>query len=467
MRQIRERKSTDFRCFSDNSHNGFRLLCLLTLCQVVLSAYHSRNTYKTTTTKPFAHGSSTDAHSPFNTALHVSSFTDETLDSAAAAVSQSATRPPQDTTTTIESTGGGQETANFNPLLNTIIPSFPEWNSLSDSAKTELQQILDWKTVSTFDYPEIFRLDELSQGHSLMFMSWAILASPHSQPILSSLQSHEQQPQQDTDYCTLLEQFGISPSSFLAYVRRIEQQGYKNNPYHNHIHAADVLQTLHSMLQSEQEGFTSKLTDLEHLSILLAAILHDVGHDGTNNEFQIQQQSPIAIQYQNVSVLENYHAELGLRELKASGMIKHLPLDQQQEIHSRISQAILQTDMSKHKVQVQAYGSTNTNDWERTMYLLHLCDISSPIRSTNALWTEHVLEEFYQIGDKQKSLGYSVSPMCDRTASDTASIQQGFLKFMVLPAFEAVEFSNPKVMEGLYANLDDCMQQLDTVPPGK
>mmetsp|Transcript_33690 Transcript_33690/g.81670 ORF Transcript_33690/g.81670 Transcript_33690/m.81670 type:complete len:474 (-) Transcript_33690:139-1560(-) len=457
MRQIRERKSTDFRCFSDNSHNGFRLLCLLTLCQVVLSAYHSRNTYKTTTTKPFAHGSSTDAHSPFNTALHVSSFTDETLDSAAAAVSQSATRPPQDTTTTIESTGGGQETANFNPLLNTIIPSFPEWNSLSDSAKTELQQILDWKTVSTFDYPEIFRLDELSQGHSLLFMSWAILASPHSQPVLSSSQSHEQQQeQQDTDYCTLLNQFGISSTKFLAYVRRIEQ-GYKDNPFHNHIHAADVLQTLHSMLQSEN-GFRSKLTGLEHLSILLAAISHDVGHDGTNNEFQVQQQSPIAVQYQNVSVLENYHAEVGLRELEASGMIKHMPLEQQEEIRSRISQAILHTDMSKHQDQVKAYQKMN--DWEQAMYFLHLCDLSNPTKSTFFVWTDHVLEEFYQTGDLQKSLGFPVMPTInDRTTSDKVSIQRGFIQFMVLPAFEAVEFSNPKIMERLYANFDYWMQQ--------
>mmetsp|Transcript_33691 Transcript_33691/g.81672 ORF Transcript_33691/g.81672 Transcript_33691/m.81672 type:complete len:469 (-) Transcript_33691:139-1545(-) len=453
MRQItREHKSIiDLRCFTDHSHNGFRLLCLLALCQVGLSAYHYHNSHSSSRTvkTTFAYGSSSSsalqfastAHPPLNSALHVSFA--ETSDSASAS----------------------QSTTNANPLLNsddddeddaTIIP-IPEWNSLSDSAKTELQQILDWKKVSTFDYPEIFRLDELSQGHSLLFMSWAILASPHSQPVLSSSQSHEQQQeQQDTDYCTLLNQFGISSTKFLAYVRRIEQ-GYKDNPFHNHIHAADVLQTLHSMLQSEN-GFRSKLTGLEHLSILLAAISHDVGHDGTNNEFQVQQQSPIAVQYQNVSVLENYHAEVGLRELEASGMIKHMPLEQQEEIRSRISQAILHTDMSKHQDQVKAYQKMN--DWEQAMYFLHLCDLSNPTKSTFFVWTDHVLEEFYQTGDLQKSLGFPVMPTInDRTTSDKVSIQRGFIQFMVLPAFEAVEFSNPKIMERLYANFDYWMQQ--------
>ncbi|KAL3926173.1 MAG: hypothetical protein SGBAC_013578 [Bacillariaceae sp.] len=442
-RENKDHASILLRFFSDNSY-GIRMFCLLMLCHVVFSAYHYHNVYKNA--RALSYGSSSSLqfasngaaiHQPLNSALHVSFA--ETSQSTSA----SHPAPPQETT--IESTGQ----TDVNPL-NVDGGILPEWSLFSDSAKSELQQILHWTKVTTFDYPDIFRLDELTQGHSLLFMSWAILASPDSQKRIV-----ESQDTANAEHTNLLHTFGIVPSTFLNYVRAIEQ-GYKNNPYHNHIHAADVLQTLHSLLVSE-EGMRSKLTRLQHLSLLLAAISHDVGHDGTNNEFQVQTQSDLAIQYQNVSVLENYHAEVGLRELEASGMLKHLPLEQQEEIRNRISEAILHTDMSKHRDQVQAYKQMD--DWERGMYLLHLCDISNPTKSSSLIWVEHVLEEFYQIGELQKSLGLPVTPMCDRISADKVSTQRGFLQYLVLPAFEEVEFSNPKIMEHLYANYEYWMQQ--------
>ena len=53
---------------------------------------------------------------------------------------------------------------------------------------------------------------------------------------------------------------------------------YRDNPYHNATHAADVVQTLGSMLLSE--GFREGLTAMEVLAMLIAAACHDVGHPG-------------------------------------------------------------------------------------------------------------------------------------------------------------------------------------------
>ena len=53
---------------------------------------------------------------------------------------------------------------------------------------------------------------------------------------------------------------------------------YRDNPYHNVAHAADVVQTLGSMLLSE--GFRDSLTAMEVLAMLVAAACHDVGHPG-------------------------------------------------------------------------------------------------------------------------------------------------------------------------------------------
>ncbi len=56
------------------------------------------------------------------------------------------------------------------------------------------------------------------------------------------------------------------------------EEAYNANPYHNSMHAADVTQSLGVMFLSE--SFTSQLTSLELLSMLLSALVHDVGHPG-------------------------------------------------------------------------------------------------------------------------------------------------------------------------------------------
>lgn len=340
------------------------------------------------------------------------------------------------------------------PIPSQVNNILREYDVLSESTKHELQQILmSYDKVLIYDYEQIFQLDELTEGHSLLFMTWAILASPNSQPVLS------QQPEQNvnTEYCKLLDMFGISPSSFMEFIRAVELQ-YKNNPFHNHVHAADVFQTLHSFLEDE-ESFRSKLSNIEHLSLLLAAILHDVGHDGTNNEFHVQRQSEIAVKYHNSSVLENYHVEVGLRTLQDSGLLNHLPQEQQTEIQERISQAILNTDMATHNAQVKSYTQGDLDDWQQAMYFLHLCDISNPTKSNFSKWADFVVEEFFELGDLQRTLGLPVAPICDRTSADKTKIQQGFLKYVVLPAFEVVEFLNPNIMERLHANFEYWMQQ--------
>ena len=56
-------------------------------------------------------------------------------------------------------------------------------------------------------------------------------------------------------------------------------------PYHNHLHASDVTQSIHVLLQSTSlQGIFSPL---ELLSALLACCVHDVDHPGLSNQFLV------------------------------------------------------------------------------------------------------------------------------------------------------------------------------------
>ena len=43
---------------------------------------------------------------------------------------------------------------------------------------------------------------------------------------------------------------------------------------------------------------------------MVGALVHDVGHPGLNNNYQIMTNSPLAVRYNDRSVLENHHCSL-------------------------------------------------------------------------------------------------------------------------------------------------------------
>ena len=110
----------------------------------------------------------------------------------------------------------------------------------------------------------------------------------------------------------LLNQYGcchkykIPPSMLETLLGHLEVGYHKNgNPYHNNLHATDVLQTTHWLIS--QTGVKERLSDLEIFALLFSAIIHDYDHTGTTNNFHIMSNSSLAIMYNDRSVLENHH----------------------------------------------------------------------------------------------------------------------------------------------------------------
>ena len=130
------------------------------------------------------------------------------------------------------------------------------------------------------------------------------------------------------------------------------QSSYRDNSYHNHIHAADVVQNLYFMLKKQDVIDMCKLSPIEIFCTIISGAAHDMDHPGTNNMFEIKCRSKLALLYNDVSVLENHHAasffflmENGKHDCN---VFLNMPEDERSLSRKMILENILCTDMSKH-----------------------------------------------------------------------------------------------------------------------
>ena len=59
-------------------------------------------------------------------------------------------------------------------------------------------------------------------------------------------------------------------------ILKIMESNYHPHPYHNAIHAADVVHSINFLLLQSQHS--AKYTDMEKLAAILAAVGHDLDH---------------------------------------------------------------------------------------------------------------------------------------------------------------------------------------------
>ena len=67
--------------------------------------------------------------------------------------------------------------------------------------------------------------------------------------------------------------------------------------------------------------------------------------------------------------------------------------------------------------------------------VLHCADISNPFKPFDicAKWADLVMSEFFGQGDKERALGFDISPGFDRTTTNIFNMQMGFIEFVVSP----------------------------------
>jgi hypothetical protein len=268
------------------------------------------------------------------------------------------------------------------------------------------------------------------------------------------------------------------------------QNGYISTlPYHNELHGADVCQTLFSWFNFTGIAKTFELTYIDLISAYTAALVHDFRHPGFNNTYLLNTRSDLAITYNDKSILENFHVSESFKVIlkEDCNIFCDFTNEEFNDIRKRMIEAILCTDMSCHFQTVSILkgkmdyldikegkniGRLISNDEKDPNkaaelmykdqqliinYFVHCADISHNVKdwSISEKWSNLIYEEFFNQGDVEKSKNLKVSMFCDREKTNIPDSQIGFLKVIIVPAFELLIRMFPnfnKIMNNINKN---------------
>ncbi|KAK6180169.1 cAMP-specific 3',5'-cyclic phosphodiesterase 4D isoform X2 [Patella vulgata] len=256
---------------------------------------------------------------------------------------------------------------------------------------------------------------------------------------------------QDRD---LMKTFKIPAPTLVTYLLHLEEHYHNDVPYHNSIHAADVTQSTHVLLSVP--ALENVFTDLETLAAIFASAIHDVDHPGLTNQYLVASGSELALMYNDESVLENHHLAVAFKLLQEENcdIIANLGKKQRQTFRKMVIDMVLATDMSKHmtlladlKTMVETKKVAGSgvllldNYTDRIQVLqnmVHCSDLSNPTKPLELykMWTDRIMNEFFEQGDAERRRGLDISPMCDRQTATIEKSQVGFIDYIVHPLWE-------------------------------
>lgn len=271
------------------------------------------------------------------------------------------------------------------------------------------------------------------------------------------------------------------------------------NPYHNYVHALDVLQATYTFLvaigvvppfsylrepvapwcrpEMDASRGTERARDVlrpqDVLAVLVAAMGHDVGHPGLSNAFMVSSmtrssscqknaKTPLSQVYDDKSVLENMHCMLIVQLLRKHGFGYLIGPGRDEEHDWRgfrtvLHSAILATDMSLHFAWIQRlreFGTRPSDDEgddleDRVLVcqaLIKCADISNPTRpiAVSEHWSTVLLQEWAMQASLEQQLSLPVSVVASADASLQAKGQVGFIDLFTQPLFDAASDAMPR-----------------------
>ncbi len=268
----------------------------------------------------------------------------------------------------------------------------------------------------------------------------------------------------------ILDAFGFNVDGIISlkklepFLISVSNQYFPTTLYHNSLHGADVTQSIALyFLNSNAEEICQSLV-LDILGILISALGHDLGHPGYTNPYHINSSSELAITYNDISCLENYHASKLFRTIRNpdTDIFETLSVQDYKTIRKRMIGNILATDMVNHgkimtviKSRISINLSENKKKFELLSgnektkfeeqqslfdFLIHSADLAhnTKLFDISLKWVQLLSEEFWLQGDKEKSMNLPVSFLCDRDTYNVPKSQVGFIKAFIIPTYECL-----------------------------
>jgi hypothetical protein len=266
----------------------------------------------------------------------------------------------------------------------------------------------------------------------------------------------------------LFAKLNLAPSCLREFFRNVHN-AYRDNIYHNFQHAMDVAQFAYAVYSSSDK-VRAIFDEIDILSCLVLGLAHDMDHPGVNNAFLIKTQDPIAILYNDQSVLENAHAASLFSLMRTKPECNILAgLDRETYFRARktIMRGILATDMGRHFALVKEFqeapatpAAADVDEKARMMLIdcLAKCgDICHLVRPWPVAkeWEDLVMIEFFQQGDQEKALGFTPDALFDRDVCKVPNSQCWFYENMGKPLFEALARHVPETEHLVTTMMDE------------
>jgi hypothetical protein len=193
------------------------------------------------------------------------------------------------------------------------------------------------------------------------------------------------------DFFGLKTEFGITNRQLYTFLRELASR-YRSDVYFNWAHAIETCQFCAFQLSLINKAFSKQ----EILTLLLAALCHDVDHDGFANNL------PIDALYQTQSIYEGRHVLVASSVLGSLGFFQANP-----KYWELFVDLVLATDMSKHFPVIHELADRETFDFNEEEFcrcflkvilkVADVCDCCKPFAVANSV-REDVCEEFFQQG---------------------------------------------------------------------
>ncbi|XP_022690812.1 cGMP-inhibited 3',5'-cyclic phosphodiesterase B-like isoform X2 [Varroa jacobsoni] len=240
----------------------------------------------------------------------------------------------------------------------------------------------------------------------------------------------------------LISAFGLLEKELILYLHVLES-GYRDIPFHNRVHAADVLHGVYYLCTQPVAGLkqsprsknvgtanlqvvtsfrekqfgerqkkgnqkstlpidpnsertygilAANITRLELLAVLLAAAMHDYDHPGRSNRFLVLTKSPLAQLYNNRSVLEQHHVSKSWELMESypeCNFLKNMHPTERSKLQQLTVDCVLATDLDRHSIVLETFNdqvkaglnwADETHRLSVLLMVIKLADVSGPCK---------------------------------------------------------------------------------------